>query len=303
MAHFRLYELDDKEFEKLVADICIDVLGPGFVNFAEGRDGGRDGTFRGTAAKVVSATDLLNGHTIAQAKHTTNPVASCSDNAFYEKILDHEIERLNKISLDHYFILTNRKLTGGFEQKIHDKIVRATKVQRTLCWGVERISLHLENNKPLVQKYKLSKEAAPLHFAHQDISEIVKEFNKTWDRKLDSDAKYDFSYVEIEKKNQINGLTEDYFNYIKQDSEKYFWQITDFLQNPINSEYENLYSGLADELKGKLITNRDNFSNFDEALEYVHNYCIENNPYLSKNKKLLKVFIHYMYCNCDIGKK
>lgn len=303
MSIYRIYELDDKTFEKLVGDICSNLLGQGFTTFAEGKDGGRDGVFRGTANELPSSANPFVGHTIAQAKHTTNPVASCSDNNFFETILDHELVRLNKITLDNYFIVTNRKLTGGYEQKIHDKITSGTKIKNVVTWGVEKISLYLDANKGLATRYKLDKQSSPIHFSHMDLSKIISEFANTWNRQVSEDDKTDFTYVEIEKKNIINGLTEDYFNYIKQDSDSYFWQITEFLANPINENIKKTYIGLADELKGKLIIKRNEFESFDEAIEYCYQYGIDNNTTLSESKKLLKVFIHFMYCNCDIGKK
>ena len=36
---YRLYELTYQNFEELCSKICIKVLGEGFVNFAQGKDG------------------------------------------------------------------------------------------------------------------------------------------------------------------------------------------------------------------------------------------------------------------------
>ena len=46
---YRLYELNDDEFEKLAVQICIRWLGPGVTPSATGKDGGRDGKFFGKA--------------------------------------------------------------------------------------------------------------------------------------------------------------------------------------------------------------------------------------------------------------
>ena len=42
---FRLYELNDDEFERLIVRICVKWLGAGVTPFAPGKDGGRDGKF------------------------------------------------------------------------------------------------------------------------------------------------------------------------------------------------------------------------------------------------------------------
>jgi hypothetical protein len=63
----RLHEINNGEFERLVVRICIHWLGEGVQPFTEGRDGGRDGKFHGTAARFPSPNDPLSGHFVLQA--------------------------------------------------------------------------------------------------------------------------------------------------------------------------------------------------------------------------------------------
>ena len=79
---YPLYNLDDKEFEQLVALICEHILGIGTIVFADGKDGGRDAKFTGKANKYPSEREPWSGKFIIQAKHTSKPVASCSDSNF-----------------------------------------------------------------------------------------------------------------------------------------------------------------------------------------------------------------------------
>ena len=46
---YRLEEINDIKFEELINTICQKILGIGVITFAEGKDGGRDGKFDGTA--------------------------------------------------------------------------------------------------------------------------------------------------------------------------------------------------------------------------------------------------------------
>ena len=62
--------LSDKQFEKLVLFICQRLLGVGVQGFADGRDGGRDAKFVGTAELHPSRNSPWTGTTIVQAKHT-----------------------------------------------------------------------------------------------------------------------------------------------------------------------------------------------------------------------------------------
>ena len=79
---FSFHNLDYQEFEGLVGQICMEILGMGTVVFTKGRDGGRDGKFTGIANNFPSKNSPANGKFIIQAKHTANPYASCSDSSF-----------------------------------------------------------------------------------------------------------------------------------------------------------------------------------------------------------------------------
>jgi hypothetical protein len=109
---FPFHDLYHQEFEDLVSHICVQILGTGTVIFAPGKDGGRDGTFSGTAQRFPSTKSPFAGKFVIQAKHTASPVASCSDTEF-SSIIDGEVPKLIKLvessELEHYFIFTNRK--------------------------------------------------------------------------------------------------------------------------------------------------------------------------------------------------
>ncbi len=96
---YPLHNLVDKEFETLVALICEEILGTGTIVFSDGKDGGRDAKFTGTANRFPSEADPWNGKFIIQAKHTTKPEASCSDRSF-NTILKKELPRLRKLKED-----------------------------------------------------------------------------------------------------------------------------------------------------------------------------------------------------------
>jgi len=114
--------LNDEEFEDLVTRICRKILGAGTTSFEKGRDGGKDAKFVGTANCFPSNTSPLSGNAVIQAKHTTDPTKSCSDNDFENNktsILNEEIPKIKKQvekeSVTHYLLFTNRKKTGGAE--------------------------------------------------------------------------------------------------------------------------------------------------------------------------------------------
>jgi len=112
---YRLDLLDEANFESLVNTICLEILGTGVVVFSSGKDGGRDGKFTGVAQNYPSKVDNWSGKFIIQAKHSSSPIASCSDKEF-EKIVATEIVKIKKLKakgdIDNYILFTNRKYSG-----------------------------------------------------------------------------------------------------------------------------------------------------------------------------------------------
>ena len=122
---YKLENLSEDDFEKLVNILCQDILGMGTVSFTKGRDGGRDGRFNGTANSYPSKTSPWSGKFIIQAKHTEDYKASCSDNTFFENqtsIINKEIDKIKdlktKNEIDNYLLFTNRKEMEAREKAV-----------------------------------------------------------------------------------------------------------------------------------------------------------------------------------------
>ena len=116
MPSYPLHDLSDEEFEDLVTRVCRKILGIGTTSFEKGPDGGKDAKFEGTANCFPSETSPLSGKVVIQAKHTSNPTKSCSDNDFHNNktsVLKIEIPKIKKQveeeSVTHYLLFTNRE--------------------------------------------------------------------------------------------------------------------------------------------------------------------------------------------------
>ncbi len=313
MSRFPIHQLHDTEFEDLVTLICRQILGAGVTSFAPGRDGGKDAKFEGKAIAFPSTTSPASGKFIIQAKHTSNPVASCSDYEFETKIV--EKEEIPKIKrqfdedlLTHYILFTNRRKTGGAEDRIPDRIKAETRVQNVWLRGLEDIERDLLHYPGIAKLSGLDKLRSPIQFVPDDIRDVIVAFHEHRSAVANAfDSQHDFrDYPGLPRKNEINGLTDTYFNeYILADSEPRFPEIRRFLQNPRNWEFAEQYHATANELKGQIITHREQFITFDEALEHVYQLVHERSPELQSapRRMLTKVFIHYMYVDCDIGVK
>jgi len=60
---------------------------------------------------------------------------------------------------------------------------------------------------------------------------------------------------------------------------------------------------VADELNCKIFSIRDKFDNFDKTFTFIYDYICEKHPELQNKRRMINIFLHYMYVYCDYGKK
>ena len=305
---YRLHELSGGEFENLVIQLCRELLGTGVMNFSEGKDGGRDGRFHGTANKFPSQSDPWSGRFIIQAKRTANPVARCADREF-KTVLENEFPNIRKLKaakeLEIYLVFTNRKMSAGTDAILKKLIRDNTNVQRNDILGLEAISSHLDAHPNVLTACGLDRFKGPLIIHPEELAEVINAFHDNRDVVTNVDeTKFSFEYTDLEaKKNPINGLSAEYFEIIKENSDPYFADIQKFLVNPINLELAESYYTLADEFRTKITAQRNRFGTFNEVLCYLYDEILLRVPSLKRRRRLVNVFLHFMYCNCDIGRR
>lgn len=299
---YPLENLTDTEFEDLVALICDQILGMGTIVFSLGKDGGKDAKFYGKANNYPSKTEPWNGKIIIQAKHTQRNGASCSDSDFKRILKEEVIPVITKLiknnEIDFYLLFTNRKLSGIEDKKIED-IFGKTNIENRLI-GLERIQLWLKEYSNIVKILNLNRLLLPLDFNEKDLKKIILSFSKI------SLKKSNLSEIpqsrNIEKKNDINKLSKDYFNNVIKKNLTYFRQVKEFLENPINENYLNKYQNTIDDINEEIIIYRDDYDKFEELINYLYKRILSNAPDLDNKRSLIRLFLHYMYYNCDIGK-
>jgi hypothetical protein len=299
---YPLENLTDTEFEDLVALICDKILGMGTIVFSLGKDGGKDAKFYGKANNYPSKTEPWNGKIIIQAKHTQRNGASCSDSDFKRILKEEVIPVITKLiknnEIDFYLLFTNRKLSGIEDKKIED-IFGKTNIENRLI-GLERIQLWLKEYSNIVKILNLNRLLLPLDFNEKDLKKIILSFSKI------SLKKSNLSEIpqsrNIEKKNDINKLSKDYFNNVIKKNLTYFSQVKEFLENPINEDCLNKYQNTIDDINEEIIIHRDDYDKFEELINYLYKRILSNAPDLDNKRSLIRLFLHYMYYNCDIGK-
>lgn len=307
---YRLENLSEDEFERLVNTLCQKVLGTGIVDFAKGRDGGKDGRFTGTANEYPSKTKPWSGKFIIQSKHTTNYKASCSDRPFFGNLtstINTETEKVKKIKangeVDNYLLFTNRKETGNRETAI-EHIKNTTGLINVDIIGKDTIHRWLSQNRNIIKQFGLDKFTMPIEFYDKDIREVITIFHDTLP-KIKDKMELILDRPRIELKNRINNLDRSYYeNVIVNDLNRYRNQILDFLENPINAEYAQYYEETTIELKRVIETYRDNFDDFKKVFDFLTKYLMDKEPEkLKKYRNTIPAFFHFMYYQCDIGKE
>ena len=302
--NYPLHDLFEKEFEQLVVSICEEILGTGTIPFASGKDGGRDGKFIGTAQYFPSSNSPLKGKFIIQAKHTARLDSSCSDSDF-NTILNKELPKIAKLvdrkELDNYLIFTNRKVTGGKETELIELIKEKTGVSVACILGKEKILSWLNSYPNIAKKHGLQVLLQPLQFYDDDIREVIEAFSSVHTKK---EIKTDFKYISKDEKNKKNSISDAYFDSIIKPNIQYFNQIKTFLSDLKNAELSEKYFESAEEIQSKIMTYKDDYESlekiFDIVIEHIFSNLSEKNL---KKKKIVRVFIYYMYFSCDIGQK
>jgi len=314
--NYFLEELDSGTFEKLTNTFCQQLLGMGVISFSEGKDGGRDGVFTGRAERFPSDTDQRwEGKFIIQAKHTPNPVASCSDGEFQRLIQNEEIPKLKKLrqdgAVDCYLLFTNRKYSGIAGEALCEKIRKETGIPNVAIIGKETINnQYLNSNKNIVRQYQLDMLRIPFDFSDEEIKNIIVALKQHWpaisdDVKRQAEAlKYDFDKIKIDEKNTKNGLGEAYYvNELLGRSLMDFNKIQAFLDNPINDTIKEQYFDIAVELSNIITMKRSNFAAFEEIFLYIYKRICDGNTALLGGKRHVITLLHYMYVECLIGEK
>ncbi len=312
MNQYPYENLTAEEFENLAIRIGKEVLGIGCKTFSVGKDGAKDSWFTGTADYFPSKVAPWKGTFNLQAKHTKVLNASCSDNNFsvnQSSVLSKEITRLKEVMkttpFDNYIIFTNRKLSGGTHPVIVKKLQDGIGITNTEIIGREQIDTYLSDYSHIAYQFGLYKFQAPLRFYEKELRDVIIVFSEQ-SKTISTEAKSyitSFTVIDKEKKNELNNLGKDYFEFLKSHSLQYFEEIEKFLRDPKNESYMKMYSNTVSDLQAVITIERNRFNEFELILEHLITYTVENNEGRLRNvRRIVRVFLHFMYFNCDIGK-
>lgn len=304
---YPLYDMNCDDFENLIILICNQILGSGVIPFAKGKDGGKDGRFTGRANKIPSEAKPWEGKIIIQAKHTTKIDAKCSGSDFKRILKDEVIPAIKllkaKNEIDFYILFTNRSLSGIQDSEITKLIYDETGIQNIIV-ADEKIQMYLQEYPEVVKIAQLNRLLLPMEFDDSDLREVIIFLHGQIKDNASVYAGIEFNYPGLEKKNELNRLSKNYFDNVVKKSMGDFYRIRKFLSDSINQDIEEIYADAVSELNAKIELNREQFYEFEQLLETCYdNFVRDNADTLKGRKKLVRTLLHYMYCNCDIGIK
>lgn len=303
--NYPLNELSADEFEQIVASICEEILGLGTMIFSPGKDGGKDAKFTGTAKNFPSEASPWNGTIIVQAKHTSRVDASCSDSDF-TSVLKKEAPTIKVLkdagNMDYYLLFTNRKLSGVRDATIEVFLSDNIGVENVII-GEERIQKWLKDYPSITKKHNLNKLLLPLDFYEMDLKDIITLFSTIeFDGEEIQEIARKNDRIPISEKNELNRLSEGYFNNSFKKSINDFQAIEAFLKDPKNKQMQVYYDNTIDDIQSKVLVKRDEFNTFEEIIEYLYEFVFRSHEIeLRNDRRLIRVFLHYMYYHCDIG--
>lgn len=303
-------DLSDEQFEKLVILICQKLFGVATQGFTKGPDGGRDAKFIGTAESYPSKVAPWKGITIIQAKHTYGINKCFNEKDFFslkakDTILTKEIPRIKKLrnakKLDNYMLFANRRLAGNANEQICDYLSKECNIPTDslrLC-GIDDIEMWLKQYPDIPEKAEIDPIDSPLIISPEGLAEIVLAIASGMKKIVNMPPK---PRVKYERKNELNNMSEDYANVLRNRYLKDTAQIQQFLAAPENLDVLNKYETIIVEFQLKIISKRKNYQTFDEVMEYLVDQLFKRDPILKQHKRLTRAILFYMYWDCDIGK-
>ena len=163
-----------------------------------------------------------------------------------------------------------------------------------------------------MQRFRLDQRTPALRFFAEDIKEVITTFHE-YRKILGKEVQQilpSLTNIDKERKNALNNLGKEYFDYIQSDSLAYFRQIEDFLEDPKNELLRDYYEDSTADLRAAITLGRSDFGPFEEVIEHLVEAVfssvksdLTNQRGLSGVKRTIRTLLHFMYYHCDIGVK
>lgn len=310
---FQYHDMNPNEFETLVTQICKEILGEGTQGFTTGRDGGRDAKFHGKADLFPSKSSAWEGITIIQAKHTSGIDRSFNESGFFSAtsascVVAQEVDSIVNLiannELDSYMLFANRKLSAGTQHDLKSYLATKTGLdpEKIAVLGIDDLDGWLGRYRYIVDMVNLTPLTKAPIIRPDDLAELIEEFAKEFDTTntfIDFSPVVRTSYVQ---KNLINNMRDDVAEFLKKTYMVYVLQIDNFLKDPQNYSLQSKYQEAIEEFQLRFIVPKKREREyFDDIFNDLVDLLVSRDSFLSRNRRLTRIMVFYMYWNCDIG--
>lgn len=296
----------DEDFEHLIILILKKLFGEGVRGFAKGRDGGKDGAFMGKANSFPSETKPWEGYIIIQAKHVGKTDALITEGKFFNpenesSIVSQESKKIKRLVLEehvtHYFLATNRTITGGSDDKVLSFISNSTTLPKDNICIYDNLQIidFIIRNPDVYLPFYWNEPTDQLEINQELLAEIITSLS--WEFKTTQIDSFPTERISYENKNKLNNVNEAFAEAFAKRGLKYVYIIDNFLNNPRNTEIREKYEELAEEVDLQLALHVDNGNKYPTLLIKI----IDIFNRIVKNRKLASALVFYMYWSCDIG--
>ncbi len=303
-------DLDPGQFERLVVQCMRSLFGAAVQSFAPGIDGGRDARFHGTAERFPSTSSPWDGITIGQAKHTLATNAHFNDPDFSSEadysVLSKETGRIRNLhgarELDSYILFSNRRLGGVVGPKITNDLAEATGVPKSRIFlaGCEYIDDLLIEDPTLLTRAGIDPVDGPLVVSSRDLAEVILAIAEELAPNPTSPS-VPVARVSYDEKNELNAMSPEFADLLQKRYLGYANQIERFLAEPANSEHLRRYEDVVEDFEVRILAKRADHQSFDRLFDRLVEVLVKRDGVLSRNKRLVRAMLFYMYWHCDIG--
>lgn len=162
---------------------------------------------------------------------------------------------------------------------------------------------HIEQLQDKKYKHLAKTHIGSITFDPASLREVILSLDTVY--KINGDVGSDFTSVDVDKKNEINGLTQEFYDeLIAVDYEPYFNQVDDFIKQRENEDLQQTVLNIAKSLNQQIFNKRPEYANFETLILDLHDKLIDEEYERLKGKEtIVCLILYYLYASCLIGKK
>lgn len=312
MELIELIENEDK-FEQFVVTVASHILGEGITGFAKGKDGGRDARFHNKTNHYPSTEECWepkNGEAVIIQAKFTHDWSKTTGTGDFRKLIQEEIPKLCKLrksgELRYYILVTNRKLTANSHSSLLMLLSEGIGLSQNdiQIWGRETLVRFWDDNHQIREKSNLIELARRKFHLIDDslIAKVVRTISKNLNDESVSDI---IDRTTLAQKNILNNASDEFADFMISQYADEFSRITDLLSNPEYYELRKNYTSLVKHISLQLYHNRKLFCCLDDNLYNIIENEVRSDTVFEQGdlKVVLQILVHYMYWNCDVGKR